>query len=126
MFFYKKEETMISDFGKVLKDLRAKNNDTLKTLSEKLEISLPYLSAMEVGRRVVPMEVVGKIKEIYNLSSEDYNLLYSKAIETNQHVDLELSKMNEAQKEVSMVFARRIENADPVLLEKLKKVLEEE
>ncbi len=117
---------MISAFGKVLKDLRAKNNDTLKTLSEKLEISLPYLSAMEVGRRVVPMEVVGKIKEIYNLSSEDYNLLYSKAIETNQHVDLELSKMNEAQKEVSMVFARRIENADPVLLEKLKKVLEEE
>ena len=46
--------------------------------------------------------------------------------DTNNKVDLELSKMNEAQKEVSMVFARRIENADPELLEKLKKVLEED
>ena len=38
-------------------------------------------------------------------------------------VDIELSKMNEAQREVSMTFARRIENADPELLEKLRKAL---
>ena len=114
---------MISSFGKVLKEYRKRNNDTLKTLSEKLDISLPYLSSMEVGRRMVTLEVIQKIKELYNLTDEEYNELYMAMLDTNNKVDLELSKMNEAQREVSMVFARKIENADPELVEKLRKVL---
>ena len=114
---------MISSFGKVLKEYRNKNNDTLKTLSQKLEISLPYLSAMEVGRKQVPIEIVKKIKELYNLSEDEYNELYMAMLDSNNKVDLELSKMDEAQREVSMVFARKIENADPELVEKLRKVL---
>ena len=43
---------MISSFGKVLKEYRKRNDDTLKTLSEKIGISLPYLSGMEVGRKI--------------------------------------------------------------------------
>ena len=114
---------MISSFGKILKEYRKKNNDTLKTLSEKLEISLPYLSAMEVGRKLVPTEIVLKIKTIYCLSKKEYDDLYMAMLDSNNKVDIELSKMNDAQKEVSMVFARKIENADPELIEKLRKVL---
>ena len=114
---------MISSFGKVLKVYRKRNNDTLKTLSEKLEISLPYLSSMEVGRRLVTLDVIQKVKELYDLSEEEYNDLYMAMLDTNNKVDLELSKMNEAQREVSMVFARKIENADPELIDKLRKVL---
>ncbi len=47
--------------------------------------------------------------------------LYNAMIETNKHVDIEIEKMNETQKEVFMVFASRIENADFELLEKFKK-----
>ena len=47
-------------------------------------------------------------------------------IETNQRVDIEIAKMNEAQKEVSIAFARKIENADPELLEKLRKALSDD
>ena len=114
---------MISSFGKVLKVHRKNNNDTLKTLAEKLEISLPYLSSMEVGRRLVTMEIIQKIKELYQLNEEEYNELYMAMLDSNNKVDLELSKMNEAQREVSMVFARKIENADPELIDKLRKVL---
>lgn len=114
---------MISTFGKVLKEYRKLNNDTLKTLSEKLDISLPYLSSMEVGRRLVTLDVLLKIKEVYNLNEEQYNNLYMAMLDSNNKVDLELSKMNAAQKEVSMVFARKIENADSELIEKLRKVL---
>lgn len=117
---------MISSFGKVLKEQRNKHNDTLKTLSEKLEISLPYLSAMEVGRKLVPMEIVQKIKVLYCLSDKEYDELYMAMLDSNNKVDIELSKMNEAQREVSMVFARKIENADPELIGKLRKILMEE
>ncbi len=114
---------MISSFGKVLKEYRKRNDDTLKTLSEKIGISLPYLSGMEVGRKIVTLEVVQKIKEVYSLTEEEYNTLYMAMLDSNNKVDIELSKMNEAQREVSMVFARKIENADPELIEKLRKVL---
>lgn len=114
---------MISTFGRVLKEYRKKNDDTLKTLSQKLDISLPYLSAMEVGRKLVPIEIVQKIKELYNLTEVEYNTLYMAMLDSNNKVDIELSKMNEAQREVSMVFARKIENADSELIEKLRKVL---
>ena len=116
---------MISSFGEILKIYRKKNNDTLKTLSEKIEISLPYLSSMEVGRRLVTSDVIKKIRDVYNLNEEEFNDLYMAMLDTNNKVDLELSKMNEVQREVSMVFARKIENADPELLMKLKNVLME-
>lgn len=114
---------MTSSFGKVLKVYRKKNNDTLKTLADKLEISLPYLSSMEIGRRLVTSDVINKIKDIYNLSEKEYDELYMAMLDSNNKVDIELSKMNEAQREVSMAFARKIENADPELIENLRKVL---
>ena len=114
---------MTSSFGKILKVYRKKNNDTLKTLADKLEISLPYLSSMEIGRRLVTTDVINKIKNIYNLSENEYDELYMAMLDSNNKVDIELSKMNEAQREVSMAFARKIENADPELIENLRKVL---
>ena len=43
--------------------------------------------------------------------------------ETNKKVPLELEKMNEAQKDVSLLFARKIKTADNDLLKKLKEAL---
>ena len=117
---------MISAFGRVLNGYRKANGDTLKTLASKLNISVPYLSSMEVGRRLVTLEVVEKVKDIYKLNDTQYDELYTSMLESNNKVDLELSKMNDAQREVSMTFARRIENADPELLEKLRKALSDD
>lgn len=116
---------MISKFGIVMRQFRSRTGESLRTMSSKLEISPAFLSAMEVGRRQIPQEYLPKIKNLYNLNDEDYIRLQEAAMETNNRVDIELSKMNEAQKAVSMTFARKIENADPELIEKLRKALEE-
>lgn len=78
---------------------------------------------MEVGRRLVTSDVIKKIRNVYNLNEEEFNELYMAMLDTNNKVDLELSKMNEAQREVSMAFAKKIENADRELIEKLRKLL---
>lgn len=117
---------MISAFGIVMRKIRGNTGDSLRTCATKLGITATFLSAMEVGRKSIPTYYPEKIKELYSLKEEEYIVLYNSMIETNKHVDIEIEKMNEAQKEVSMVFARKIENADPKLLEKLRKVLEEE
>ena len=117
---------MISSFGLFMKDIRKKTGDSLRSCATKLEITAPFLSAMEVGRRPIPNHYLEKIKTVYELSDEEYTKLYNAVIETNKRVDIEIEKMNEAQKEVSMAFARRIEKADPDLVEKLRKVLMED
>ena len=116
---------MISSFGLFMRKIRSAAGDSLRTCATKLEITAPFLSAMEVGRRPIPIHYVEKIKNIYQLNDADYVELYNSVAETNKRVDLEIEKMNEAQREVSMTFARKIENADSELVEKLRKVLME-
>ena len=46
--------------------------------------------------------------------------------ETNERLPIELALMNDAQKDVSLMFARRIKTADENLLRKLKEALLDE
>ena len=92
----------------------------------KLGISAAFLSAMEVGRKPIPVDYVEKIKSIYNLTEEQEVELENSIHETNERVPIELAAMNEAQKDISLMFARKIKTADEELLRKLKEALLDE
>ena len=117
---------MISKFGICVRNIREKENDSLRQMAIKLGVSAAFLSAMEVGRKPIPVEYVDKIKKIYNLSKKEEIELENSIYETNERVPIELKKMNEAQKDVSLMFARKIKNADEALLKKLKEALLDE
>lgn len=114
---------MISKFGLYIREIREKENDSLRQMAIKLGISATFLSAMEVGRKQIPLEYVEKIKGIYDLTEEQVMELEDSIYETNERVPIELAAMNEAQKDVSLMFARRIKTADEELLRKLKEAL---
>lgn len=115
---------MISAFGKCVKKIRGE--ESLRTMASRLGISPSFLSAMEVGRKTIPMEYCDKIRDEYKITDEQYAELFDAIAETNGHVDIEIAKMEEAKKNTSLVFARKIESADPELVERLRKVLLEE
>ena len=96
---------MISKFGLCIRKIRSEKKDSLRQMAQKLNISATFLSAMEVGRKLVPVEYIEKIKEIYNLTNEQEKELENSIYETNNRVQIELSLMNEAQKDVSLLFA---------------------
>jgi hypothetical protein len=112
---------MISAFGVVMRKIRSTTGDSLRTCATKLDITARFLSSMEVVENQFQHSILKKIKNLYGLDEQGYMELYNAMIETNKHVDIEIEKMNETQKEVFMVFASRIENADFELLEKFKK-----
>lgn len=117
---------MISKFGLYIRQIREQKNDSLRNMADKLNISAAFLSALEVGRKTIPLDYVEKIKVIYNLSEKEAIDLENSIHETNERVPLELALMNEAQKDVSLLFARKIKNADENLLNKLKEALLDE
>ncbi|MGM9969487.1 MAG: helix-turn-helix transcriptional regulator [Anaeroplasma sp.] len=114
---------MISKFGIIVRKIRSKENDSLRKMAFKLGVSATFLSAMEVGRKMIPLEYVERISSIYDLSKEEKEKLEDSINETNERVLIELNMMNEAQRDVSLIFARKIKTADEELLEKLKKAL---
>ncbi len=117
---------MISKFGLYIRKIREKENDSLRQMAIKLGISATFLSAMEVGRKQIPLEYVEKIKGIYDLTEEQVMELEDSIYETNERLPIELALMNDAQKDVSLMFARRIKTADENLLRKLKEALLDE
>lgn len=117
---------MISKFGLYIREIRKKENDSLRTMARKMDISAAFLSAMEVGRKAIPNDYIERIAKIYNLNKNEIEELEDVINETNQKVSIELEKMNENQKEISLMFARKIKNADNDLIEKLRKVLEDD
>jgi putative transcriptional regulator, XRE family, bacteriophage lambda repressor C1 like protein len=117
---------MISKFGEYIRIVRKRENDSLRDMAKKMGVSAAFLSAMEVGRKNIPLVYVDKIVELYHLNEEEKAKLFEVIQETNDKVSLELSQMNESQKEVTLVFARKIQTADADLIEKLRKILEDD
>lgn len=117
---------MISKFGVCLRKIREQEKDSLRQMAIKLGVSAAFLLAMEVGRKTIPVEYVDKIKGIYVLTQEQEIELENSIHETNERVPIELAAMNEAQKDISLMFARKIKTADEELLRKLKEALLDE
>ena len=117
---------MKSEFGLFAFTIRQETKESLRDMAKNLQITPAFLSAMEVGRKTIPADYVNKISDIYNLDENQKEKLQDAISLSNSKVSLELSKMNEAQKKTSLLFARKIKNADPDLISKLQKVLNDD
>ncbi len=116
----------ITSFGRLLRQLRERKGDSLRDLATKLDISAAFLSAMEIGKKKIPNDYACRIAEIYNLNSEELKELEDSITITNKKVMLDLDNMTDDQVEASLIFARKIKDADSDLLDKLMKALKDE
>jgi|ERR1039457_74437 transcriptional regulator with XRE-family HTH domain len=118
------ERAMITQLGKELKKLRIDLGITLMDMSKKIGVSSAFLSAIETGRKRVPENFLEGLAAAYP--------------EVNQHKDQYEVLINQARKEVRLMFngnniedaklatalARRFNNLDANEREKLMKFLE--
>lgn len=114
-----------NEFRKILVEIREKNNESLRTMAKKLNITPAFLSAIEIGKKIIPEDYADTIGTVYNLSEEEKDKLMTAINISNDRIKISLENMNDDQRDVALVFARKIQNADPELIEKLRKALEE-
>jgi len=98
-------------------------------MADRLNCSPSYLSAVEFGRRPVPVAWVPKIAEILELSTEEQKLVQDAALATSSRargaVMLPLDELSPLQEEVALAFARKIkELSDEELNEIRQRLLE--
>lgn len=93
-------------FGKILRDFRIKNNLTQDNLSEKLGISLKYISRIENGNSGLKTQTLINCMNILGISP---NTIYKDFI-TNENVKLqiELSEKMNTLSEEKLLFLNSI------------------
>lgn len=117
---------MITAFGKFLRILRMNNGEILKTMAEKLDVSSSFLSAVENGKKKIPMDWVEKISNLYSLSDDKAIELQNAVSETNECIEIGLADLNFKQKELAFSFARKLNGFDDSELEKIWQILTED
>ena len=113
----------INEYGVYIRSIRSKLNINLEDMANKLNVSKAYLSALENGKKTIPQDYADKLALAFELSNVERNDLKNSIDISNGKIQLEILKMNEEQREVSLAFARKIFYANEEELSELKKIL---
>lgn len=98
---------MLTTLGRELRILRMDNQELLKDMAEKLNVTPAYLSSIENGKRTPPKKMVEQIIFIYSCSEVLSNKLWDAYYDTVEEVNLSISSASNQQKELGLVFARK-------------------
>ena len=115
---------MKTEFNEFLSKIRKDSNESLRMMAKRLNISATFLSAMELGKRLIPLDYIAIISNCYELSNEDIITLEDSIYKTNNKVTIDFENMSDEKKNVSLLFARTIKDIDENLVEKLMLELE--
>lgn len=110
-------------FGEYMRILRIKFHEVMGDTAKLLEVSLPFLSAVENGKRNVPSEWPEKIIKHYNLSKKESKELIEAIEESRTQIKLDLKKASDAKKSIALQFARSFDDIDDDIALKIRKLL---
>lgn len=114
---------MITEFGKELRKLRWDNDELLKDMSDRLEVTSSYLSAVEHGKREIPSTWIEKIANFYQLNSAEKATLQNAADMSNSIVKINLQGRSCETINLANAFARRLNDLDQEEIDKILKII---
>lgn len=97
---------MLTKVGKFLREICMSNNEILKEMAAKLDVTSAFLSAIENGKKKMPAKMRNKIVKTYNLNKEKVKELDNAIMESNDTVELNISFVSDAKKRLAVSFAR--------------------
>lgn len=117
---------MVTEFGKALRKLRIDRNEYIKDMSEKLHISVAYLSAIETGKRTIPENIIGGIARAYRLEQDEVGALNELKDKSNREVRISLIGKTKKQVEVILRFAKCVGEMNDEKLDKIVRIMDDE
>ena len=116
----------VTEFGKILRKMRIDSSEVLGDMAEKLGVSAAYLSAIEVGRRDIPENLIQKIVSVYNLGKDEERLLYEKKASELGQVNMDLGDMKNDKNYVqtAVMLSRDFSKLSGKQISEIKKMLE--
>ena len=112
-------------FGKMLDNII---NGDLASLSSVLNVSDSFIIMVQKGQKPVPEYWFSTIQEAYNLSNSAMNELRHAAEISKPVLKIKMyeQNLNDEQRELSLIFADKIENIDSDTINEIKRLLTKE
>ncbi|MDI9460848.1 MAG: XRE family transcriptional regulator [Saccharofermentanales bacterium] len=116
---------MATQYGKILRKIRIDQDELLKDMANKLEVSSAFLSSIENGRKAPPANFTARIKELYSLTSEIYYDLIRAEREYDFHQKqiIDLSTYDMEGREAIVSMARHFDSLDADQIEEIRKII---
>ncbi len=112
-------------FGEFMRILRVKHHEVMGDVAKLLGVKTPFLSAVENGKKNVPIEWIPIITEHYTLTDEEQAELRETIEHSKTQIKLDLSGSSAYQRDAALQFARSFgeidENTAKKILELLKR-----
>ena len=103
---------MATSLGEFLRKLRLTNNEILKDMATRLDVSSAFLSAVENGKKKIPSSWESRLRELYSLSSEQMEELRTAIMESSDVVEINIQNTSAHNKELAISFARQFDTMD--------------
>lgn len=117
---------MISEFGRILRNIRMDCNELLKDMADKLCMTPSYLSAIEHGKREIPEGCVNDIARIYRLSADEIRALKEAAVNSRLSLKIDLTGHKDSTKRLANAFARKFGDLDDFQISEMMNILKKE
>ena len=101
-----------TSFGEFVRILRIKNHEVMGDMAKVLDVKIPFLSAVENGRKNVPAEWADKLIKHYNLSSVEQDALLQAIDESRTQCKISMEKAGIQQRRAALQFARSFDEMD--------------
>lgn len=116
---------LLTNFGKALRRIRLERDELLKNMSEKLGVTPAYLSAIENGKKKATQSLCDRIIAEYQLQPDETDMLMDAYFSTQDQVVIPTQSMEENRQNLSVMFARKINEINETDMEKILKILED-
>ena len=101
-----------TSFGEFMRVLRVKNHEVMGDVAKILEVKVPFLSAVENGKKNVPNEWIDKIVNHYELNSEEKKKLIESIEESKTQYKIIMNNSGINQRKAALQFARSFDGMD--------------
>ena len=121
---YKEDEAMkLTEFGKFSRKLRIDNGELLKDMAIKLNVTVSYLSAVEIGKRNIPEKWEEEIVRAYHLNLQEREELKEAIIYSKKVFKINVENIEKEEKDLILMLARKVDNMDEKEKNNLKQIL---
>ena len=111
-------------FGEFVRILRIKHHEIMGDMARMLGTSLPFLSAVETGKKNVPKEWVEKIVFHYGLNENEKMDLLQSIEDSKTQMKLSLINSSNQKRNAALQFARSFDDMDDETASKIAEILE--
>ncbi len=99
-------------FGEIVRILRVRHHEVMGDMAKKLGVKVPFLSALESGKKNVPTDLIKRIVECYGLTDKEELDLLQAVEESKTQYKISAIGAGINQHKAALQFARSFEKMD--------------